>query len=83
MNFSRRYDTRIPQLNERILEFLKTKHLTGQVEHEFQNVNEPTGWATLTVDTADPRLHFELHGFISNLERIAVLESEPSLSDRS
>jgi hypothetical protein len=46
-------------------------------------VNEPTGWATLAVDTADPKLHYELDGFISNLERIAVLESEPSLSDRS
>ena len=32
---------------------------------------------------ADPNLHNELDGFISNLERIAVLESEPSLSDRS
>ena len=73
MNFSRRYDTRIPQLNERILEFLKTKHLTGQVEHEFQNVNEPTGWATLAVDTADPKLHYELDGFISNLERLSNL----------
>jgi hypothetical protein len=35
------------------------------------------------VDTADPNLHNELDGFISNLERIAVLKSEPSLSDRS
>ena len=34
--------------NERIHEFLRTKYLTGQVEHEFQSVNEPTGWATLT-----------------------------------
>jgi hypothetical protein len=83
MNFSKKYDTRIPQLNEKIHEFLRTKHLTGQVEHEFQNVTEPTGWATLTVDTADPNLHNELDSFISNLERIAVLESELSLSDRS
>ena len=74
MNFSRRYDTRIPQLTERIHEFLRTKHLTGQVEHEFQNVNEPTGWATLTVDTADPTLHNELNGFISILERIPALD---------
>lgn len=79
MNFSRKYDTRIPQLNEKIHEFLRTKHLTGQVEHEFQNVNEPTGWAALTVDTSDPKLHNELDAFISNLERIAVLESGPSL----
>jgi hypothetical protein len=83
MNFSRKYDTRIPQLNERIHEFLKTKHLTGQVEREFRDVNEPTGWATLTVDSPDPNLHSELDGFISNLEKIAVLDSEPSLSDRS
>ena len=76
MNFSRRYDIRIPQLNERIHEFLRTKHLTGLVEHEFQNVDEPTGWATLTVDIADPQLHHELDGFISTLERIAVRESE-------
>jgi hypothetical protein len=48
------------------------------VEHEFQSVNEPTVWATLTVDTADPNLHNEVDGFISNLERIAVLKSEPS-----
>jgi hypothetical protein len=76
MNFSRRYDIRIPQLNERIHEFLRTKHLTGLVEHEFQNVDEPTGWATLTVDTADPQLHNELEGFVSTLERIGVRESE-------
>src|ERR1700693_2841623 len=76
MNFSRRYDIRIPQLNERIHEFLRTKHLTGLVEHEFENVNEPTGWAILTVDTADPQLQHELDGFISTLERIAVRESE-------
>jgi hypothetical protein len=76
MNFSRRYDIRIPQFNERIHEFLRTKHLTGLVEHEFENVDEPTGWATLTVDTADSQLHNELEAFISTLERIAVRESE-------
>jgi hypothetical protein len=43
---------------------------------QFQNVNEPTGWVNLKVDTADPKLHNELDGFISNLERIAVRESE-------
>jgi hypothetical protein len=85
MDFSRKYDTHIPQLTERIHDFLKTKHLTGRVEHEFRlaNVNEPTGWATLTVDTADPGLHNELDGFISNLERVAVLQTEPSLPNRS
>jgi hypothetical protein len=46
MNFNRRYNTGIPQLKERIYEFLTTKDLTGQVENEFQNGNEPTGWAT-------------------------------------
>jgi hypothetical protein len=76
MNFSRRFDIRIPYLNERIHEFLGTKHLTGLVEHEFQNVGEPTGWATLTVDTADPQLHSELEGFISTLERIAARKLE-------
>ena len=74
MNFGRRYNTGIPQLKERIYEFLTTKHLTGQVENEFQNGNEPTGWATLTVDTRDPKLLNELDGFISNLERIAMRE---------
>jgi hypothetical protein len=76
MNFSRRYDTRIPQLNERIQEFLRAKHLTGLLEYEFQNVDEPTGWATLTVDTADPQFHNELEGFVSTLEEIAVRELE-------
>ena len=79
MDFRRKYDTRIPRLTERIHEFLRTKHLTGQVEHEFQNVDEPTGWAILTVDSANPKLHNELGGFISNLERIAMLDSDPSL----
>jgi hypothetical protein len=83
MSFSKKYDLRIPQLTERIHEFLRAKHLTGQVEHEFNNVNEPTGWATLTVDTADPVLDNELDGFISNLERMAVVESETNLSDGS
>ena len=76
MSFGRKYDTRLPQLTERIHDFLRTKHLTGLVEHEFQNVNEATGWATLKVDTADPQLQNELDGFISNLERIAVRQSE-------
>jgi hypothetical protein len=72
MQFARKYDTRIRELNELVHEFLRTKHLTGRLEYEFQlgNVEEPTGWATLTVDTADPRLHEELNSFISNLERI-------------
>jgi hypothetical protein len=83
MNFIRKYDTRIPQLNEGIHEFLRTKHLTGQVEHEFQNGKEPTGRVILTVDTADSKLHNELNGFISNLERIALLDAVPSLADRS
>jgi hypothetical protein len=74
MNFNRRYNTGIPQLTERIYEFLTTKDLTGQVENEFQNGNEPTGWATLTVDTRDPKFLNELDGFISNLERIAMRE---------
>ena len=52
MSFGRKYDTRLPQLTERIHDFLRTKHLTGLVEHEFQNVNEPTGWATQSeIDT--------------------------------
>jgi hypothetical protein len=51
------------------------------VEHEFQNVNVPTGWAILTVDTSDPGLHNELNSVISNLEWIA-LEQNPGLSDR-
>jgi hypothetical protein len=83
MNFSRKYDTRIPQLSDRIHEFLRTKHLAAQVEHEFQNVNVPTGWAILTVDTSERAVHNELSSVISNLERIARLEQELSLSDRS
>jgi hypothetical protein len=50
---------------------------------KLKNGTEPTGWAILTVDTADSKLHNELNGFISNLERIALLDEEPSLSDRS
>jgi hypothetical protein len=78
MKFSRKYDTRIPQLTERIHKFLKTKHLTGQVEHEFSlaSVNEATGWAILSVDTADLMLRNELDSFISNLERIAIVQSQ-------
>ena len=75
MNFSRRYNTGVPQLKERIHEFLRTKDLTGQVENEFQTGNAPTGWAILTVDTSDPKLLNELDGFISNLERIAMRQS--------
>jgi hypothetical protein len=83
MNFSRRYDTRIPQLTERIHEFLRAKHLTGQVQHEFRlvDVNEPTGWAMLSVDTFDPKLHQELDSFISKVERIAMQESKLGVTD--
>jgi hypothetical protein len=72
MNYSRKYDARIPEINGRIHEFLKAKHLTGQVEHEFQpgNMNMPTGWAILKVDTADPMLHLEMDCVISNLEKM-------------
>ena len=91
MNYTRKYDLRIPEINERIREFLKTKHLAGQVEHEFQpgNVNMATGWVILTVDSADARLHHELNSVISNLERINAAQSEwmpetePNLSDYS
>jgi hypothetical protein len=76
MNFCRRYDTSVPQLNERIHEFLRENHLTGLVEHEFRNVSEPTGWATLKVPSTDARLLNELDSFISNLERIAARKSE-------
>jgi hypothetical protein len=81
MNFSRRFSTGIPQLKERIYEFLTTKDLTGLVENEFQKGNEPTGWATLTVDTGDPKLINELDGFISTLERIAMRESAIPVCD--
>lgn len=91
MNYTRKYDTHIPEITERIHGFLKTKHLTGQVEHEFEpsNVNMPTGWAILTVDTADPMLHNELNSVISNLERITTAraewmpEAQPHLWDHS
>jgi hypothetical protein len=89
MSYTRKYDTRIPEINERIHEFLNTKHLTGQVEYEFQpgDVNMPTGWATLAVDSADPKLHHELNCVISNLENITqkewMPETEPNLSDHS
>jgi hypothetical protein len=78
MNYHRKYDTRIPHFTARIHEFLQTKHLSGRVEYEFQptNVNEPTGWAILAVDTCDPKIRNELDSFISNLERIAMLESK-------
>ncbi len=74
MKFARRYDVRIPELNEMVHEFLKTKHLTGKLEHEFETGggSNPTGWATLTVDTYDLKLHDELNTFISNLERISA-----------
>jgi hypothetical protein len=78
MNYSRKYDARNPETNVRIHEFLKAKHLTGQVEHEFEtgNINRPTGWAILQVDTADPKLQLELDCVISNLEKMdaALLE---------
>jgi len=69
MKFARRYDIRIPELNEMVHELLKTKHLTGKLEHEFESGggSNPTGWATLTVDTYDLKLHHELETFISNL----------------
>jgi hypothetical protein len=82
MCFSRKYDTRVPQLSERIHEFLRMKHLTARVEHEFNKMNGPTGWAILTVDTSDPQLHHELSSVISSLERMARLEPGLSRSDR-
>ena len=77
MNYTRKYDTLIPDITERIHEFPMTKHLTGQVEHEFEpdNVNMPTGWAILTVDSADPMLHNELNSVISSLESINATRS--------
>ena len=75
MKFARRYDIRIPELNEMVHEFLRTKHLTGKLEHEFESGgSNPTGWVTLTVDTYDLKLHHELETFISNLERISAAD---------
>ncbi len=72
MCYSRRYNTRIPEINQRLRELLKIKHLSGQVEHEFHegNVHAPTGWAILKVDCVDPMLNGELDSFISTLEKI-------------
>jgi hypothetical protein len=47
------------------------KHLSGQVQHEFDgNLHAPTGWAILKVDSVDPKLNGELDSFISTLEKI-------------
>ena len=71
MCYSRRYNTRIPEINERLRELLKVKHLSAQVEREFDaNAHGPTGWAILKVETVDPMLNRELDGFISTLEKI-------------
>ena len=62
MNYSRKYDAHNPEINVRIRQFLKAKHLTGQVEYKFQpeNVNMPAGWATLTFDIVDPTFDNEI-----------------------
>jgi len=72
MSYKTRYDTRVPGIDERLREFLRAEHLTGQAEHEFEpgNVNKPTGWVNLTVDTSDPRLREKLESFISALTKV-------------
>jgi hypothetical protein len=71
MCYSRRYNAQIPEINKRLRELLMLKHLSGQVEHEFDgNLHAPTGWAILKVDSVDPKLDGELDSFISTLEKI-------------
>jgi hypothetical protein len=75
MKFARKYDVRIPEMDEMVHRFLKAKHLTATLEHEFESGgNSPTGWVTLIVDTYDLKLHDELNTFISNLERISAAD---------
>jgi hypothetical protein len=49
---SKKYDTLIPPSQRKDSRVLRTEQLTAQMEHEFQNLNVPTGWAILTVDTS-------------------------------
>jgi hypothetical protein len=71
MCYSRRYNTQIPEIKQRLRELLMVKHLSGQIENEFDgNLHAPTGWAILKVESVDPKLNGELDSFISTLEKM-------------
>jgi hypothetical protein len=52
------------------------------VENRFKGERKKAPGPPKRIDTADPMLHNELNGFIANLERLALLESELNLSTR-
>jgi hypothetical protein len=75
--YTRRYNIYIEGIDEKLNRFLEAKNVAGRVEHEFTprrgsdfagTQNILTGWATLTVETSDPKLCEELENFFRKLE---------------
>jgi hypothetical protein len=60
--YSRRFDTSVPNIREKLLDFFETRDFLWNVE------NDPTGWATLTVCPADPQLHEDLDNLFRRIE---------------
>jgi hypothetical protein len=76
MNYKRRFDTTIPDVMEKIDEFLELKNVNGTAENEIgtyrgtraSGIPAFSGWATLTVDSSDQQVHRELDDFLRKLE---------------
>jgi hypothetical protein len=76
MSFTGRFQT-TPEITAKLDQYLQTKNIKGRVKNEMVptrgagiagTVNMPNGWATITVETSDPKLLTELNEFIWKLE---------------
>jgi hypothetical protein len=76
MNYTRKFPSH-PKIIEQIWKFLRANNLEGTVTNESRSrrrsgcaetVNIATGWATLTVETSDPKVLTILNLLIWKLE---------------
>ncbi len=85
MSYTRKYSTDIPEINEKIYNFLKGKNIPWRIENEVRplrgsgiagTMSVPTGWATLTVGTSDPKLCEELNDLSATI-RLTFISKKP------
>jgi hypothetical protein len=62
--YTRRFDTSIPNIREKLLDFFEVSDFLWSIE------NDSPGWATLTVCTADPQLHEDLDDLFRRIEPV-------------
>jgi hypothetical protein len=76
MSYKQRFQTTIPNVYEKIDEFLELNDAEGKIENDIgkykgsgvSGIPASSGWATLTVNTSDGHLINELNDFFLKLD---------------